>query len=675
MPRFHPRHECPIHGCTRRAFYNTSGVCDRCVCHACGKIASECRHPSHRWACPTGAFPTWDEMHPAPAERRVIEVGDSMRLFLRDPIDLEALRNTGETFGAFPVSSMAEYLEHGDGIGNMITLLAKAGATTAWYTHPFRPVDAKRVGQLFAARVYRRGVVERTSAVAIARADAVELYVPTGRVIRKTPHLSSVPRQNPTTDVPAIRGVQHTSAEAAMLGQMLHVADHGVADRVWNHDVGDGLCPARACGVERCSGYLTLSPELDDGHAAVLSPDGVDIRVLFLSLVRARPASRRFDGGGISALVITNAPEWWREALPRFRDLKETGADTRDPLSVAFVPPDQVNTALSYGHVLFDGVHNEVTNADGTLSPLGVRLADMTTVTKWALAGRRAEQHVTSLLLYRKDARMGSMTERAIVFPNFAPFLLSNPIAPPFDADGEVELIASTVRVQDVDFAEAFDAFTAGIEEVGEMWPGTVIPDLTIACNGGKGFRMSGAFSVAAAAAVGAGSDTCPICMGVMMTSRRPVRTACGHTFCTACLDEWVRSGVGQGCPVCRHPTMHPLTRIERPSIESLEPMTTFAPSTAKFDAICEEVTKADAAERLVVVSSYAPMRDQLRMRFPTVPITAPDAVRDLRDCESIIVCDPKCGLTNDTIKRHVRVYGEKRWVRLVRFILQDVEL
>jgi hypothetical protein len=672
MPRFHPRHECPTHGCCASAFCSTSDVCERCVCYVCGLVSTKCCQLSHRWAFPVGAYPAWDEVRSQPpVERKVIAMADTMRLFLRDPIDLEVLRNTEETYGPYPISSMAEYLEHGDAIGEMIALLDKAGATTAWYARRLSGIRSSRVVHNLVNFMYRQQAVERVKPTTIARADAVEFYFPVGRVVRLPPcgeeALPKVPREPVAAEVPAVRGVQHTPTEAAMLAQMLHVADHGIADHVWDHDVEGGLCPARSCGDAPWS-YVTLSPELDDARAAVLSPNGVDARVLFLSLVRARPAARRYDGGGVSALVVTCEPEWWLEALSRFPDLKVTGSDTRDALSVTCVPPHQVDTTESYGHVMFDGAGGGIVNDDGSLSTLGVRLADLTAVTKWAIG----DGHAMALLLLRKGARMGSLAERAVVCAAEAHFI-TKPIAPPLDAVGGVELVTATVRVQDVDFAEAFESFSAGIEEVGEMWPDAPIPDLTIACNGGKGFRLSGAYSVAAAAAVGAGNETCPICMGTMLTSRRPVRTSCGHTFCHSCIDEWQRKG--RGCPVCRHLTLQPMTRVERPPIASLAPLTTFAPSTAKLDAICEEIAKADVAERLVVVASYPAMRDQLRARFPTVPIVAPTERRSLYGCESVIVCDPKCGLSDAAITRAVAVHGKKRWVRLNRFILQDVEV
>ena len=47
------------------------------------------------------------------------------------------------------------------------------------------------------------------------------------------------------------------------------------------------------------------------------------------------------------------------------------------------------------------------------------------------------------------------------------------------------------------------------------------------------------------------GEDPCPICLGEV---RGATTTACGHTFCTGCLDQ-VTDRQGR-CPMCREPGM-----------------------------------------------------------------------------------------------------------------------
>ena len=43
--------------------------------------------------------------------------------------------------------------------------------------------------------------------------------------------------------------------------------------------------------------------------------------------------------------------------------------------------------------------------------------------------------------------------------------------------------------------------------------------------------------------------DDCPICFEIASTT-----TACGHLFCSKCLDRWVQTNPTSGCPLCRGP-------------------------------------------------------------------------------------------------------------------------
>ena len=42
---------------------------------------------------------------------------------------------------------------------------------------------------------------------------------------------------------------------------------------------------------------------------------------------------------------------------------------------------------------------------------------------------------------------------------------------------------------------------------------------------------------------------TCVICQNVY---NRPSRISCGHTFCEACIDSWLKSPQNINCPMCR---------------------------------------------------------------------------------------------------------------------------
>lgn len=44
--------------------------------------------------------------------------------------------------------------------------------------------------------------------------------------------------------------------------------------------------------------------------------------------------------------------------------------------------------------------------------------------------------------------------------------------------------------------------------------------------------------------------DVCPVCFVEIGSTT----TACGHLFCSKCLDRWVRTNPTGGCPLCRGP-------------------------------------------------------------------------------------------------------------------------
>ena len=47
------------------------------------------------------------------------------------------------------------------------------------------------------------------------------------------------------------------------------------------------------------------------------------------------------------------------------------------------------------------------------------------------------------------------------------------------------------------------------------------------------------------------GGLNCPICSQFM---HRPVKTNCGHFFCSACINLWFASNRASSCPICRAP-------------------------------------------------------------------------------------------------------------------------
>ena len=53
--------------------------------------------------------------------------------------------------------------------------------------------------------------------------------------------------------------------------------------------------------------------------------------------------------------------------------------------------------------------------------------------------------------------------------------------------------------------------------------------------------------------------EDCPICMA---PAKEPLSTACGHTFCTGCLEEW--SHEHNSCPLCRAPLVEDNKNILR---------------------------------------------------------------------------------------------------------------
>lgn len=52
--------------------------------------------------------------------------------------------------------------------------------------------------------------------------------------------------------------------------------------------------------------------------------------------------------------------------------------------------------------------------------------------------------------------------------------------------------------------------------------------------------------------------DDCPVCF-VEIGSKK---TACGHSFCSKCLDRWVQTNPTGGCPLCRGPLGYLILRI-----------------------------------------------------------------------------------------------------------------
>merc|ERR1711916_313012 len=48
----------------------------------------------------------------------------------------------------------------------------------------------------------------------------------------------------------------------------------------------------------------------------------------------------------------------------------------------------------------------------------------------------------------------------------------------------------------------------------------------------------------------------CAVCQEPFVSART---IACGHSFCGACIEQWLR--VCQSCPMCRHPVVSPPVR------------------------------------------------------------------------------------------------------------------
>jgi len=51
----------------------------------------------------------------------------------------------------------------------------------------------------------------------------------------------------------------------------------------------------------------------------------------------------------------------------------------------------------------------------------------------------------------------------------------------------------------------------------------------------------------------------CPVCLDELTPSSDVTAAACGHTFCSTCLNQWARAS--PSCPVCRKPVDAPLAQ------------------------------------------------------------------------------------------------------------------